>query len=532
MIRVRNIALSFMHPDEDISRALCRRLGVNRHELIDWSIAKKSIDARKKKRILFIYTVDAQLRNESAVLERFANDTLVSERPDQTYLMPESPGGCTPSPVVVGSGPCGLMAALLLAQVGMKPILIERGKPVAQRAKDVQAFWKTGLLDPESNVQFGEGGAGTFSDGKLTTQTKDRHHRARKVFEEFVAAGAPPEIFYQASPHIGTDHLIRVVRNVREKIIELGGQVRFETKLTGLEIDGGAVRGAIVNDGEVIPTRAIVLAVGHSARDTFSMLEQNQLAMEAKPFSIGVRIEHRQSLIDVAQFGSCGGDPRLGAAEYRLVHHADNGRSAYTFCMCPGGEVIASASEPGHLVTNGMSRYARDADNANSALLVGVTPADFPDASPLAGVAFQRIWEQRAFEAGGSNYYAPVQQVGDFLNGRPSTTVGKVAASYTPGVTPADLVDCLPEFVTDTLRQAIPAMGRKLKGFAQPEAILTALESRSSSPVRLLRDGATLQSTSLAGLYPAGEGAGYAGGIVSAAVDGLNVAQSIIAQLA
>jgi hypothetical protein len=461
-----------------------------------------------------------------------------------------------------------LFAALALAQAGAKPILIERGKDVVRRVKDVQTFWKDGTLNPESNVPFGEGGAGTFSDGKLTTQIKDKHNRVRKVLEELVAAGAPEEILWQAKPHIGTDNLVRVVKHLREKILSLGGQVRFETKLTGLVVKDHRITGAVVsrvqgNAGfqpalntaqagclrsvtETIATDGLVLALGHSARDTFEMLHQAGVTMELKPFSIGVRIEHPQALIDTAQYGKFAGHPRLGAADYKLVHHCQNGRSAYTFCMCPGGEVIAASSEPGGIVTNGMSVYRRNRPNANSALLVGVTPEDFVKFSildagpqiengklkmenkntPLAGIAFQRHWEQKAFAVGGRNYFAPVQLVGDFLNRKPSLYLGQIIPSYTPGVTPCDLAETLPAFVIETLRLAIPEMDKKLRGFAMPEAVMTAVESRSSCPLRILRDE-SFQSVSVRGLYPAGEGAGYAGGIISAAVDGLKIAEAL-----
>ena len=528
MIRLREIALPFDHAPEALAEAIAQKLSLPAAEVGRIVTVRQSIDARKKQRILAVYIVDVEVPDETGVLERFAGDAHVERAPETEYATPQySPAaGKQPSPVVVGSGPCGLFAALLLAEAGARPILIERGKAVAARVRDVQAFWRDGVLNPESNVPFGEGGAGTFSDGKLTTQIKDKHNRVRKILTELVAAGAPGEILYDARPHIGTDHLVRVVKNIREKIISLGGQVRFETKLTGLVVRDGTLAGAVVNDGETIETTALVAALGHSARDTFEMLHGCGVAMEAKPLSIGVRIEHPQTLIDAAQYGRSAGHPRLGAADYKLVHHGGGGRSAYTFCMCPGGEVIGASSEPGGIVTNGMSRYARSCRNANSALLVGITPADFGGDGPLAGIAFQRVWEQKAFVVGGGAYFAPAQRVGDFLAGKASAKMGSVVPSYTPGVTPCDLAACLPGFVVTTLREAIIAMENKLRGFAMPDAAMTAVESRSSSPLRILRDE-HFQSVSVRGLFPAGEGAGYAGGIISAAVDGLKAAEAV-----
>lgn len=526
MIRLRDITLPFDHKDQALDTSILERLGIPSNQLLNFTIIRKSTDARRKSRIVTVYTIDAELENEPELLARFSQDTRISAAPSMNYQMPTVNGIKGPPPVIIGSGPCGLFVALTLAQLGFKPILIERGKQVSARVKDVQNFWRKGQLDPESNVQFGEGGAGTFSDGKLTTQIKDKSNRSRKVLHEFVTAGAPEEILYLAKPHIGTDNLVKIVKNIRKTIISLGGQFRFETKLTGIEIENGKVAAAIVNGSENIETDTIVLALGHSARDTFEMLHQLDIPIETKPFSIGVRIEHPQSMVDNAQYGRFASHTLLGPAEYKLVHHCDNGRSAYTFCMCPGGEVIASSSELGSIVTNGMSRYSRNRSNANSALLVGITPRDFSSTNPLSGIEFQRKWERKAFTAGGSNYFAPVQLVGDFLAGQPSNSLGRVCPSYTPGVTPCDLAECLPEFVVETLRLAIPQMDKKLKGFATGDAVMTALESRSSSPIRIVRDE-TFQSPAVEGLYPAGEGAGYAGGIISTAVDGIKIAEAI-----
>jgi uncharacterized FAD-dependent dehydrogenase len=549
MIRLRDIILPFDHKPDALAASIVKRLNISDQELLDFTIIRKSIDARRKNNIVAVYTIDVQVKNESELLCEFSKDIRISAAPCMSYQMPTVGDIHGLRPVVVGSGPCGLFAALIFARLGFKPILIERGKDVKSRIKDVQNLWRNGELDPESNVQFGEGGAGTFSDGKLTSQIKDKHNRSRKVLEEFVKAGAPEEILYQARPHIGTDNLVKIVKNLRSGIISLGGQVRFETKLTGIEIRDGKVAGAIVNDSENIETDTIVLALGHSARDTFEMLHRLGIPIEAKPFSIGVRIEHPQEVIDKAQYGRpasgeflgpaeyklvhhCEKDKAqygrpasgefLGPAEYKLVHHCENGRSAYTFCMCPGGEVIACSSEAGGIVTNGMSFYSRNRPNANSALLAGVNPRDFGSTDPLAGIAFQRKWERKAFETGGNNYFAPVQLVGDFLAGRPSHSLGRVVPSYRPGTTPCDLTECLPGFVVETLRMAIPQMDKKLKGFSMNDAVMTAVESRSSSPIRIIRDR-TFQSPALEGLYPAGEGAGYAGGIISTAIDGIKI---------
>ncbi|MCP4451974.1 MAG: hypothetical protein GY809_10960 [Planctomycetes bacterium] len=527
MIRVHDLALPFDHRPDDLEKAIARKLGLRANGVRSVQIVRRSIDARRRSLILFVYTVDVKVGNEPRVLKACAKDTKVGPAPLRTYVMAKRATCTQRAPVVVGSGPCGLFCALILAQQGFKPCLIERGKDVRARIQDVHRFWQQGDLNPASNVQFGEGGAGTFSDGKLVTQIKDRFNRSSKVLDELVKAGAPKEILYEARPHIGTDHLVHVVKHLRDTIIALGGQVRFEAQLTDLAIKDGRVTGVMVNDDEPIEASSVVLALGHSARDTFATLHTLGVPMTAKPFSMGVRIEHPQALVNEAQYGKFATHSALGAADYKLVHHGDQGRSAYSFCMCPGGQVIGAASEPGRLVTNGMSHHARNRPNANSALLVGVTPQDFETDNPLAGVAFQRIWEAKAFAAGGGAYHAPVQCVVDFLASRPTRCVGSVAPSYAPGVTCCDLRGCLPDFVAETLKQAIPAMDRKLRGFAASDAVMTALESRSSSPIRILRDD-TFQSPALRGLYPAGEGAGYAGGIMSAAVDGIKVAEAII----
>jgi len=443
-----------------------------------------------------------------------------------------------PRPVVVGMGPCGFFAALILAEMGFRPIVVERGKIVRERTKDTFRFWRKAELNPESNAQFGEGGAGTFSDGKLYSQIKDPRHLGRKVLTEFVAAGAPEEILYVAKPHIGTFRLVTMVENIRAKIEALGGEIRFETQVTDIVVEEARgrrrVAGVVLSTGESLACEALVMALGHSARDTFEMLHARGVFFEAKPFSIGVRIEHPQSIIDRARFGASAGHPILGAADYKLSHQAANGRGVYSFCMCPGGTVVAAASEPGRLVTNGMSQYSRRERNANAGIVVGVTPADFPGdakADPLAGIAFQRRWEEAAFKAGGGAWAAPGQRVGDFLAGRPSTSLGAVAPSYKPGVQPTDLALCLPDYAVEAMREALPKFARQIPGFAMDDAVMTGVETRTSSPVRMTR-GEDFQSLNTAGLFPAGEGAGYAGGILSAAVDGIKVAEAVALSLA
>ncbi|SDK93384.1 NAD(P)/FAD-dependent oxidoreductase [Natronincola ferrireducens] len=524
MIRVPDIKLPIDHQQEEIKKAIIKKLRIREEDLTAYTIYKQSVDARKKDKVDFVYTIDVEVNQENKILKKI-KDKKITLTPDMKYT-PVKKGGIKLQnpPIIIGTGPAGLFAGLILAQAGYCPILLERGKDVDNRTMDIQDFWTKGRLNTESNVQFGEGGAGTFSDGKLTTQIKDI--RCRKVLEELTKAGAPPEIMYSSKPHIGTDILRDVVKKIREEIIAFGGKVLFEKKATDLLLHEGEIKGVVVNNRETIEGEVVLLAIGHSARDTFEVLYNQGVEIHQKPFSIGVRIEHPQSLIDVAQYGSFANHPKLGAADYKMAHHCSNQRSAYTFCMCPGGQVVAAASEEGGVVTNGMSEYARDKTNANSALLVGVNPEDFESTHPLAGMYFQRKWEQKAFEIAGGNYLAPAQLVKDFLNNRVSQEFGKVQPSYTPGVVLTDLTKCLPDFVVEAMKEAIVALDHKLKGFNLGDAIMTGVESRSSSPIRIKRDK-TFESN-IKGLYPCGEGAGYAGGIISAAVDGIKVAEGVI----
>ncbi len=530
MLRLTELKLPLDHPPEALRPALCARLGIADDELIGYTVFKRSHDARKKSAIVLLYQIDVELRDEARVAARLKDDRHVVPTPDMDYhFVARAPEGLDERPVVIGMGPCGLMAGLVLAQMGFRPIILERGKAVRERTKDTWGLWRKHVLDPESNVQFGEGGAGTFSDGKLYSQIKDPNFLGRKVMAEFVKAGAPEEIMYVSKPHIGTFRLVKMVENMRATIRELGGEIRFGARVERLQIENGQVEGVELAGGERIASRHVVLAIGHSARDTFQMIHDSGVYVEAKPFAIGFRIEHPQTLIDKARFGPNAGNELLGAADYKLVHHCANGRAAYSFCMCPGGQVVAATSEPGRVVTNGMSQYSRAERNANSALVVNVEPEDFPGdyrKNPLAGVDFQRHWESQAFIAGGSNYDAPAQRVGDFLAGRPSTALGKVDPSYQPGVHMTDLSTCAPAFVIDALREAIPAFDRQIHGFAMADAVLTGVETRTSSPIRIKR-GDDFQSINTRGLYPAGEGAGYAGGILSAGVDGIKVAQAL-----
>jgi hypothetical protein len=529
MLRLTSLRLPLDHTPDDLRAAIVRHLGVAPHALKSFTLVKRGHDARKKRKIFYVYTVDAVVEDEQRLLAKpHAN---IQPAPDTSYkFVAHAPLRFT-RPLVIGAGPCGIFATLLLAQMGFRPILLERGKIVRERTKDTWALWRKNILTPESNVQFGEGGAGTFSDGKLYSQIKDPRHLGRKVLNEFVRAGAPEDILTEAHPHIGTFRLVTMVESLRATIEELGGEYRFQSKVTDLILKDHAVKGVRLESGEEIAADHVVLAVGHSARDVFAVLLRQGVAIEAKPFSIGFRIEHPQSLIDKAMYGKS--IAALGAAEYRLVHHAGNGRSVYSFCMCPGGTVVAATSEEGRVVTNGMSQYSRNERNANAGIVVGVTPEDYAayGEGPLAGIALQRHWESQAFLLGGENYSAPAQRVNDFLEDRASSALGSVTPSYRPGVTPTNLSTALPDYAVAAIREALPAFGRQLPGFAMGDAVLTGVETRTSSPVRVPR-GADFQSTNTKGLYPGGEGAGYAGGILSAGVDGIKLAEAVARDIA
>jgi uncharacterized FAD-dependent dehydrogenase len=567
MIRLSEIKLPLDHAEQDLRDAVTGMLGIDGVELAGVHVHKRSYDARKRQ-LMLVYIVDATLADpsrEAALLARLGKHPRIAPAPNMNYVAPvRAPRDLAQRPVVVGFGPCGIFAALVLAQMGFCPIVLERGKPVRERTKDTWGLWRKRILNPESNVQFGEGGAGTFSDGKLYSQIKDPRHLGRKVMNEFVAAGAPPEILYEAHPHIGTFKLVKVVENLRAQIIALGGEIRFQQRVVDVIIeregagdgDGDAVgvatgagagagagahrhlRGLVVQDlrtGQSSELRAdhVVMALGHSSRDTFAALHARGVFMESKPFSVGFRIEHPQGMIDRARLGEHAGHPLLGAADYKLVHHASNGRSVYSFCMCPGGTVVAATSEVDRVVTNGMSQYSRNERNANAGIVVGIDPADYPEmakvegkVNPLAGIVLQRALESRAFELGGGTYEAPGQLVGDFLAGRPSTLLGDVLPSYKPGVKLGDLSDSLPDYAIAAIREAIPVFGRKIKGFDRHDAVFTGVETRTSSPLRITR-GNDGQSLNVRGLYPAGEGAGYAGGILSAGVDGIKTAEAL-----
>jgi uncharacterized FAD-dependent dehydrogenase len=528
MLRLNEIKLPLDHDDGALERAVIAKLGIRPDELVETRIFRQAVDARKKGAIHLVYTVDVALKNEQRFL-RGRKSKAIIPTPDLTYHEVVAGGEkLSASPIVVGSGPAGLFAALLLARQGYRPIILERGKPVDERYRDVELFWSVGKLSADSNLHFGEGGAGTFSDGKLTTLIHDP--RCRKVLEEFVAAGAHADILYLGKPHLGSDRLPAIVKNIRQTIIGLGGEVRFNSCVDDLLIKDQKIAAVAIAGQGSLEAPVVILAPGNSARDTFAMLYESGVELQAKPFSLGVRIEHPQRLIDEAQYGSDAGHPRLGAADYKLVFHAPSGRSAYTFCMCPGGLVVAAATEADGLATNGMSLFRRDGANANSALLVGVAPSDFGSDHPLAGVEFQRTWERKAFALGGKNYFAPLQLVGDFLAKRPSTALGSIEPTYRPGWRLTQLADCLPDYVAETLRQALPFFERRLPGFSRPDAVLTGVETRSSSPLRIVRDESF--ESNIRGLYPAGEGAGYAGGIMSSAVDGVRAAEALIKKYA
>ena len=530
MIRLTEIKLPLNHAPEDLTTAITTKLKISAEQMASFVMFKRGYDARNKRNIQLIYTLDITLTDSDLtndLLVQFESDNHVKATPDTSYkYVGEAPENLTERPVVIGFGPCGLLAGLTLAQMGFKPIIIERGNEVRQRTKDTFGFWRQRKLNTESNVQFGEGGAGTFSDGKLYSQVKDPNHYGRKVMTEFVKAGAPEEILFVSKPHIGTYKLVTMVEKMRAEIIELGGEVRFATRVDDLHITDSKVTGVTLNSGETLKTNHVILAVGHSARDTFEMIHDKGVYVEAKPFSIGFRIEHKQSTIDQARFGDNAGNEILGAADYKLVHHCKNGRSVYSFCMCPGGTVVAAASEEGRVVTNGMSQYSRNERNANSAIVVGIDPKrDYPN-HPLAGIDLQRQLETLAFELGGKDYNAPAQTIGDFLKGKPNSELGDVNPSYTPGITLTDLSKALPDFAVDAIREAIPAFNKKIQGFSSDDGLLTGVETRTSSPISIKRNK-EFQSINTKGLFPAGEGAGYAGGILSAGIDGIKVAEAV-----
>jgi uncharacterized protein len=565
MLRLTELKLALDHPESALRDAVLALLAIPPEDLVTLAVARRGYDARRRSAIHLVYAVDVQVRDQAALLIRHESNPRIRPTPETTYRPPvlvtapprrpgisptvTNPPGINPPcinppginppginppginrPVIIGTGPCGLMAALTLAEMGFRPLILERGKLVRERTKDTWGLWRRGVLNPESNVQFGEGGAGTFSDGKLYSGIKDPRHLTRKLLTAFVEAGAPEEILWSSKPHIGTFRLVTVVEGIRTRIEALGGTYRFGQRVEGVTLDPNRqIRGLTLAGGEEIDAEAVILAIGHSARDTFAMLHRSGVAIEAKPFSIGARIEHPQAMIDRARFGGFAGHPLLGPADYKLVHHASNGRSVYSFCMCPGGRVVAATSEIGCVATNGMSQYSRAEFNANAGIVVGVSPADY-SGDALAGIAFQQYWEHRAFEAGGGGYTAPAQMVGDLLARRSSSALGTVEPSYQPGTRPADLAACLPGFAIDAIREALEKFGRDIPGFAMHDAVLTGVETRTSSPIRIIRGGDG-HSVNTPGLFPAGEGAGYAGGIMSAGVDGIRVAEAVACSL-
>ncbi|MEL0637156.1 NAD(P)/FAD-dependent oxidoreductase [Marinomonas sp. TI.3.20] len=526
MIRLTNIQLPLDHNDTALEQVILSTLGIKADQLVRFSVFRRGYDARKKASILLTYTLDVETLNNQALLNKFSDSQQIKATPDLNYHpVAQAPATLAERPIIIGFGPCGLLAGLVLAQMGYKPIILERGKEVRERTKDTFGFWRKKILNTESNVQFGEGGAGTFSDGKLYSQVKDPKQYSRKVLNEFVAAGAPEEILFVSKPHIGTFKLVAMVEKMRAQIIELGGEIRFSARVDDIHIEDNQITGVTLSDGERLESKHIALAIGHSARDTFEMLHDKGVYIEAKPFSVGFRIEHEQSAIDKARFGPNAGNDILGAADYKLVHHCKNGRSVYSFCMCPGGTVVAATSEENRVVTNGMSQYSRNERNANSAVVVGINPSDYPG-GPLAGIEFQRQLESHAFVMGGSNYDAPAQTVGSFLRNETPEEVGSVIPSFKPGIKLTNLADALPDFCIDAIREAIPAFNRKINGFSFEDALLTGVETRTSAPINIKRDE-SFQSINTKGLYPAGEGAGYAGGIMSAAIDGIKIAEAM-----
>ncbi len=530
MIRITDLFLPFDHDENDLQWAVLKTLDIEAGQLNSIAISRSSLDTRKKHAIRRVYTLHIEIDDEEKILEKHVKNRKISRAPETKYTSPILIRKIKRErPLVIGSGPAGLFAGLILAEAGYPPLLIDRGKPVEERTRDTNKFWKNRELDSESNVQFGEGGAGTFSDGKLQTRVKDKLNRDKKVLQELVLVGAPEEILFKNKPHLGTAKLTKIVKNIRKRIIELGDKYQFQSRMDDLILEKKQIKGVRLQSGEEIRSEQVLLAIGHSARDTFKMLSNRGVQLEAKPFSIGFRIEHPQTVIDRNQYGQQAGHPLLGAADYQLVHHSSFGRTVYSFCMCPGGVVIAASSEQGTVVTNGMSKYARNERNANSAIVAEVVPADFMDI-PLGGIEFQRYWEEKAFFQGGGNFNAPCQLVGDFLRGKRSSALGSVQPSYLPGIKMTDLRESLPVFVISAIQEALPEFEKRIRGFTQPDAVLTGIETRTSSPVRIVR-GKDYQSISIQGLYPAGEGSGYAGGIISSAMDGIKAAEAIIKQL-